>query len=63
MSARETLRFVCPACSRSIEVTESVRDALVESGCVICGADVDDSAFELEGATSREDGTANAERA
>ncbi|ELY52380.1 DUF7560 family zinc ribbon protein [Natronococcus jeotgali] len=48
MGTCENLQFVCPACTRSIEVTESVRDALVESGCVICGTDVDDGAFALE---------------
>ncbi|AGB36799.1 DUF7560 family zinc ribbon protein [Natronococcus occultus] len=61
MSPPETVCFVCPACTRSIEVTESVREALIESGCVICGTDVDDDAFDQESATSREDGVANAE--
>lgn len=53
MGTCENIQFVCPACTRSIEVTESVRDALVESGCVICGADVDDGAFDLEKTAQR----------
>ncbi|MDG5760028.1 hypothetical protein QA600_11820 [Natronococcus sp. A-GB1] len=46
MSTRENARFVCPACTRSIAVTDAVRDALVESGCAVCGADVDLGAFD-----------------
>ncbi|WP_394741630.1 DUF7560 family zinc ribbon protein [Natronococcus roseus] len=45
MSTRENARFVCPACTRSIAVTDAVRDALVENGCAVCGAEVDLGAF------------------
>lgn len=47
MSTRENSRFVCPACTRSIDVSDSMRDALVENGCVVCGADVDPEAFDV----------------
>lgn len=32
--------FVCSACGESLEVNASMRDALIDRGCVICGADV-----------------------
>jgi endogenous inhibitor of DNA gyrase (YacG/DUF329 family) len=37
--------FVCPACEESMEVNGSMRDALIERGCVICGAPVVADAF------------------
>lgn len=32
--------FVCSECGESLEVNASMRDALIDRGCVICGADV-----------------------
>jgi len=39
------LTFVCPGCSEELAVDEAMRDALVEKGCVICGAAVTVDAF------------------
>ena len=41
--------FRCPECAESIEVNGSMRDALIENGCVVCGADVSAEAFSLAG--------------
>ncbi|ELZ04794.1 hypothetical protein C482_03331 [Natrialba chahannaoensis JCM 10990] len=46
MSTCEDYTFVCPECSQSITVNASMREALVENGCVICGAPVTQSAFD-----------------
>lgn len=43
--------FVCPECDESMQVNASMRDALVENGCVICGAAVSRGSF-----TPRRDG-------
>lgn len=45
MSAGEEYVFVCPDCEESMEVNASMRDALVENGCVICGSSVSPDAF------------------
>lgn len=37
--------FVCPACGESLEVNDSMKDALIERGCVICGTSVTAEAF------------------
>ncbi len=37
--------FFCPQCSESLEVNDSMRDALLEKGCVICGTTVTTDAF------------------
>lgn len=37
--------FVCPACDESLEVNDPMREALLERGCVICGASVTAEAF------------------
>ncbi|MBP1954737.1 putative nucleic acid-binding Zn ribbon protein [Halarchaeum rubridurum] len=37
--------FVCPECGESLDVNASMRDALLDRGCVICGASVSPSAF------------------
>lgn len=39
--------FVCPECDEHIEVNASMQDALVEHGCVICGATVSETDFDL----------------
>jgi predicted RNA-binding Zn-ribbon protein involved in translation (DUF1610 family) len=46
MGSSDEFRFVCPECDEAIEVNASMRDALVESGCVVCGADVSEAAFD-----------------
>lgn len=45
MSAAEEYVFVCPNCEESMEVNASMRDALVENGCVVCGSPVSPDAF------------------
>lgn len=45
MTASEELTFVCPSCGESMEVNPAMRDALVENGCVVCGASVTAEAF------------------
>lgn len=45
MSANEDYVFVCPECEESMEVNALMRDALVENGCVVCGAPVSSTAF------------------
>ena len=47
----EEYTFVCPACGESLEVNGSMREALVERGCVICGTAVTAEAFTEESAT------------
>jgi Zn ribbon nucleic-acid-binding protein len=37
--------FVCPACEESLEVNSSMKETLVERGCVICGTSVTEEAF------------------
>jgi len=37
--------FVCPRCDESLEVNASMRDALIERGCVVCGTRVTAEAF------------------
>lgn len=37
--------FVCPACEEDLEVNGSMKAALIEKGCVICGSAVTDRAF------------------
>jgi predicted RNA-binding Zn-ribbon protein involved in translation (DUF1610 family) len=45
MSASEDYTFVCPECGESMMVNDSMRQALVENGCVICGSSVSGGAF------------------
>lgn len=46
--------FVCPECEETLEVNDSMKDALLERGCVICGASVTADAFtEVTSADSR----------
>ncbi len=42
--------FVCPACDESLEVNDSMKDALIERGCVICGTTVTAEAFTRDSA-------------
>lgn len=47
MSGESTanLTFNCPECGESLEVNASMRDALIDNGCVICGSTVSTRAF------------------
>jgi hypothetical protein len=37
--------FVCPECDEALVVNGSMRDALIDRGCVICGGGVSPDAF------------------
>jgi ribosomal protein L37AE/L43A len=37
--------FRCPSCEESLTVNGPMRAALVERGCVVCGADLTPAAF------------------
>lgn len=39
------LTFICPACDEELAVNDAMREALVEKGCVVCGAAVTGEAF------------------
>lgn len=39
--------YICPECGESLEVNDSMREALIEKGCVICGVAVTDEAFSI----------------
>lgn len=45
MSDAEEVLFVCPECGEHIDVNDAMREALVEHGCVICGAPVSSTDF------------------
>lgn len=38
-------RFHCHDCGSSLLIDEETRDALIDRGCIVCGSDVDESAF------------------
>lgn len=40
--------FVCPVCDEQLEVNYSMKEAMVESGCVICQSTVTTAAFDHE---------------
>ncbi len=40
------LLFVCPECAETIEVNEPMQAAILESGCIVCGAAITPGAFE-----------------
>jgi len=37
--------FVCPDCGERIAVNDPMREALLATGCVVCGSPVSGSAF------------------
>lgn len=37
--------FVCPGCEESITVNESMKTAMIDRGCVLCGSGVSSEAF------------------
>jgi len=39
------ITFACPACGECVAVDASLRETLIERGCVFCGAAVDATAF------------------
>jgi endogenous inhibitor of DNA gyrase (YacG/DUF329 family) len=41
----EEYTFVCPECNEHLEVNNSMKTALLERGCVICGTPVTEEAF------------------
>ncbi|ELZ83698.1 MULTISPECIES: DUF7560 family zinc ribbon protein [Haloferax] len=45
MSDSADYTFVCPECAESMLVNDSMRDALLENGCVICSAALTTDAF------------------
>lgn len=46
MGASTDYTFTCPECEEVMEVNQSMKDALEDHGCVICGTTVTDAAFE-----------------
>lgn len=46
-----THRFVCPECAEDLEVNDSMKEALIDNGCVICGASVSEEAFSSSSTT------------
>lgn len=49
MGQSDAYYFVCPECTQRIEVNESMRAALIENGCVVCGAGLTEAAFSSSG--------------
>ncbi|MFB6101364.1 MAG: hypothetical protein ABEJ73_02230 [Haloplanus sp.] len=45
MSGGSDLTFRCPDCGESMAVNASMREALLDHGCVVCGTAVPPSAF------------------
>ena len=43
----EEFTFHCPVCEESLKVNDSMKQALVEKGCVVCGADLTVAAFTV----------------
>lgn len=48
MHAAPPTTFVCPTCGERLVVDAAVREALLEHGCVFCGAAVGPTAFDKE---------------
>lgn len=46
MAAATELTYDCRACDRSVTVDGALRDAILEHGCVLCGAAVEPTAFD-----------------
>jgi hypothetical protein len=47
MSTTGNYRFECPECAESIEVNESMKVAIIDHGCIICGASISDDSFAV----------------
>lgn len=48
MTSGQAIVFRCPSCGERIEVNAPMRDALIDSGCVVCGVAISDEAFAEE---------------
>jgi DNA-directed RNA polymerase subunit RPC12/RpoP len=46
MGQQTEFQYVCAECGETIAVNAAMRDALIEHGCIICGAAVSETAFE-----------------
>lgn len=44
-SSGDDLTFVCPGCGESLAVNDSMKEALIDNGCVICGTAISSVAF------------------
>lgn len=38
--------FTCPECGQEIEVNDSMREAILSSGCPVCTESVEEACFE-----------------
>jgi hypothetical protein len=47
MSASTRIQFTCPECEESLAIDGSKQTALVENGCVVCGARLSESEFDV----------------
>ena len=56
MSKGDEYNFACPECAEVISVNDGMREALLDNGCVICGADVSPEAFSRPGDGASGDG-------
>jgi transcription elongation factor Elf1 len=45
MATGSDYTFTCPECGESMSVNAAMREALVEKGCVVCGASVSRAVF------------------
>ena len=45
MTPTHRFAFVCPACDESLQVDGPMRDALLETGCVVCSGEVTAASF------------------
>jgi hypothetical protein len=45
MTPTHRFAYTCSGCGESLQVDGSVRDVLLEAGCVVCGGDVTPAAF------------------
>jgi transcription initiation factor IIE alpha subunit len=43
--AASAYTFICPECDERLEVNASMKEALIDRGCVICGIRVTEDAF------------------
>jgi len=48
MCDSDEFEFGCPVCGETLTVNRSMRTALVENGCVVCGTDVSPEDFVSE---------------
>jgi predicted RNA-binding Zn-ribbon protein involved in translation (DUF1610 family) len=46
MKRDDEFEFGCPACGETLTVNDSMRVALIENGCVVCGTGLTADAFD-----------------